>query len=231
MKENDRLNIEKVISIISKIAKAVEFIHLNNLYHGNLSPRNILINDKLDIRVMDFLITKANDGENIRTVDLKYLAPQQISISYTDYESDFYCIGLILFELMFKKFPYECSKDDILMLKNMDKRINWNDYNYLVQSKELFELCKKLLSRANKYRNIKDIIFDVSSIMYKKADIKETPKVNIEKVVDSEEKTLTKKNSNNKNLEINKKSNDKKYIIIIIIFLMIITMFTSILFI
>lgn len=235
---NNDLKVGEIVSIISKIVKGLEFIHSTNIYHGNISPRNILIDDSFDIRVLDFLITKANKGENIRNVDLKYLAPQQISINYTDFESDFYSVGLILFELMFDKFPYECSDNDIEMLKNMDKRIIWKDYEYLVENKELFEVCKKLLSRVDKYRNIKDIIFDVTSIMYKKAKIKENKEVkkevvNIENKKEDNKDISKVKVKEKKKTELKSKTKDssnKKIFIMVITLFMIISIIATTMF-
>lgn len=55
---------------------------------------------------------------NIRSGNnIKYLSPHQICINYTDTESDFFALGLILFECIFKKLPFGESYDEEQMVK------------------------------------------------------------------------------------------------------------------
>lgn len=168
-----KLSSEDVISIITKILKSLEFMHSNGIYHGNLSSKNILINDNLEVKVLDFLITKSNKGEVIRDNDLSFLSPQQISVNFTSFETDFYTLGLILFNLMFNEHPYEVSTDESVMLKNIDKGIKWEDYIYKFDSVEFYDICKKLLVRqdSERYKDMKDVLLDVTNILYNKAKI------------------------------------------------------------
>ncbi len=184
--KNNKIKNSDIVNILTKVLKGLEVTHLNNIYHGSLSPRNILINENFDIKILDFCIVKANKGEHLKCIDLKYLAPEQLSINYTDVQSDFYSLGIILFELMFDKLPYEISENEIDMLKYMDKRIIWSDFELICENKKLLNVCKKLLSRKEKYNDIKEIIIDTVDVMYEKVKIKDNIKEEIKEINDNE---------------------------------------------
>ena len=98
IKEN-LLNRKYIIKIFNKILKTFEFAENNNIYHGSLNPKLIMIDSNFDVKIANFGIVKANNGINIRNKDTKvYLSPSQICINYTDIQSDFYSLGIILFE-------------------------------------------------------------------------------------------------------------------------------------
>lgn len=208
--KNNKIKTNDIVTILTKVLKALEVTHLNNVYHGSLSPRNILINDNFDVRVLDFCIVKSNKGEHLKCIDLKYLAPEQLSINYTDFQSDFYSLGTILFELMFGKFPYDVSNNEVEMLKFMDKRIIWDDFKVISDNEKLFSICKKLLSRKEKYDSIKDIIMDTVDVMYEKVDVKVDLKKDNKKVDDD-------------NFYVEKKENSKKRIYAVVMIIIIIT--------
>ena len=173
--EHNYLNLEDTISIATQILKGLQSAKEHGIYHGDLNPKNILVDKWYNIKILSFGITKANNGVNIRANnDIKYLSPHQLCINYTDTESDFFALGLILFECIFKKLPFDHSNDEEEMLRIIDKGINFREFNVTDENKELLNIIKKLLSRNNKYSSFTEVILELSSIMYEKAEIKES---------------------------------------------------------
>lgn len=168
------IHLEALINMATQILKSLETAKSYGLYHGDLKPSNIIVDKNYNVKICDFGVTKANNGINIRSCgEVKYLSPHQLCINYTDIESDFFSLGLILFEAIFKKLPFgECYNEDE-MLKLIDKGVNWNELKAINGNEELIGIIKKLLNRTNKYENTQDIIIDLSSVMYEKADIDE----------------------------------------------------------
>ncbi|MEF9991632.1 MAG: protein kinase [Romboutsia sp.] len=168
------IHLEAIINMSTQILKGLEVSYTHNLYHGDLKPSNILVDKWYNIKICDFGVTKANKGVNIRTSkDLSYLCPHQLNINYTDQESDFFALGLILFESIFKKLPFKKTDKEEEMLKIIDKGINWNDVVTANGNQELIDIIKKLLRRKDKYISIQEIIIDLSKVMYEKADIED----------------------------------------------------------
>ena len=82
------------------------------------------------------------------------------------------------------------------MLKFIDKGINFNDLRAINGNEELIYIIRKLLNRTNKYSEFKEVILDLSSIMYEKADIKESLLIEDELDYNHEDKAKVMKNRN-----------------------------------
>ena len=170
--EGNYLHLEAIISIATQILKGIEAAKEHGMYHGDLNPSNILVDKWYNVKILNFGVTKANHGVNIRSGNnIKYLSPHQLCINYTDTESDFFALGLILFECIFKKLPFGESYDEEQMLKFIDKGINFNALKGINGNEELIEIIKKLLNRTEKYSEFREVILDLSSIMYEKAEM------------------------------------------------------------
>ena len=173
------VHLEALINVVTQILKSLESAYSFGLYHGDLKPSNILVDKQYNVKVCDFGVTKANNGINIRACnEIKYLSPHQLCINYTDSESDFFSLGVILFEVVFKKLPFAKSKNEDEMLKLIDKGVNWNTLKGINGNEELVKIIKRLLGRTNKYTNTQDIIIDLTSVMYYKANIEDTLEIN-----------------------------------------------------
>ena len=192
------IHLEALINMATQILKSLETAKQYELYHGDLKPSNIIVDKFYNVKVCDFGVTKANYGTNLRNCnEIKYLSPHQLCINYTDSESDFFALGLILFEAIFKKLPFGEDNNEDEMLKLVDKGINWVDLRAINGNDELVNIIKRLLSRKNKYDNTQDVIIDLSSIMYEKADIDEALLIK-ENDYEYEMEEKNKKNKNSK---------------------------------
>lgn len=100
--------INEVLSIVRQIALALNEIHRNNILHRDLKPENILIQEDGLVKVADFGVaaivgagSEINSGMNSRLVGTpKYLAPEYISSSQANPQTDIYALGIITYELL-----------------------------------------------------------------------------------------------------------------------------------
>ena len=167
------MDLNSIVKITKKILMALKTAYSHNLYHGSLSEDNIFVDEKYNIKIYDFCLTKANKGVNIRKDNsIAFLSPHQLNINYTDYESDFFSLGIILFDAIFKKMPFGIGKDEQSMLKLIDKGIDWNSVAINNENIALVNIVKKLIRRTEKYSSVNEILIDLSKFMYVKADIK-----------------------------------------------------------
>lgn len=169
---NSNLRIEDIVFISKQIISSMKICDEKGLYHGGLRLDNILIDNNYNIKIYDLGITKANGGVNIRmNNNISFLCPHQLNINYTDIESDFFSIGIIMYYCLLKKMPFKIGKTDLEMLKNIDKGFNLNEDEITPMNKGLVEIIKKLLERKDKYENYSQVLIDLTKIMYVKADI------------------------------------------------------------
>ena len=166
---NKDLKTNDIISISKQIISAMK------LCHGAFRLDNVFIDKDYNIKIYDLGITKANGGVNIRmNNNIAFLCPHQLNVNYTDKESDFFAIGIIMYYCLFKKMPFKIGVNDREMLKNIDKGIDLNKDRTTALSKGLVDIIKKLLARKNKYSSYSEILIDLTKIMYVNADIVET---------------------------------------------------------
>ena len=188
------LRVKDIIFIAKQIVNSIKNCDQHGVYHGGLRVDNIFIDEYRNVKIYDFGITKANGGVNIRMNDnLAFLCPHQLNINYTDRESDFFSIGIILYYCLFKKMPFKIGKTDFEMLKNIDRGIDLNQVKITVLNEGLLEIIKKLLGRKDKYQNYDQILVDLTELMYVKANIEENKDINLHKDIDYDYK----KNKNN----------------------------------
>ena len=171
--DNKDLKLKTIVKIATQILKGLEDAKGHGIYHGDLNPENILVDELDNIKILNFGKVKANEGINTRSSNnIKYLSPYQLCINYTDIESDLFALGVILFECIFKKLPFGESNDEDQMLAFIDKGVDFKELEGRCESEELVNIIKKLLSRDEKYSTFRDVIVDLSSIMYE-ADLKQ----------------------------------------------------------
>jgi serine/threonine protein kinase len=115
-----RLAIAQVLDIAVQVAQILHELHQNRVIHKDIKPANILIHpDTKEVKLIDFSIasllpkeTQEIKNPNILEGTLVYLAPEQTGRMNRgiDYRSDFYALGVTLFELLTGQLPFE-SKD------------------------------------------------------------------------------------------------------------------------
>jgi len=105
-------SIDESINIFQSILNGISAIHEANIYHRDLKPGNIYLLKNGDIKILDFGLSKLIDFTSITNTGDKlgsplYMSPEQISDSKNiDHRSDFYALGVILYELLTNLTPY-----------------------------------------------------------------------------------------------------------------------------
>lgn len=101
---------EEVLGISIQIANALEIAHANNIVHRDIKPQNILVTKDGSIKVTDFGIARATTSNTITTDTMgsvHYFSPEQARGGYVDYKSDIYSLGIIMYEMITGKLPFD----------------------------------------------------------------------------------------------------------------------------
>ncbi len=185
----NNITLDNIIFIMKQMVTSMRMFDEKGFYHGGIRLDNILVDENYNIKIYDLGITKANGGVNIRMNDnISFLSPHQLNINYTDIESDFFAIGVVMYYCLFKKMPFKIAKTEFDMLKNIDKGINLDPEKITIFNEPLIKIIKKLLNRKDKYNNYNEILIDLTEIMYVKADIVENKDIDLEEVYYEEPK-------------------------------------------
>ena len=181
---NSSLRIKDILFISKQIIGAMKNCDEKKMYHGGLRLDNILVDDEFNIKIYDLGITKSNGGVNIRMNDnISFLCPHQLNINYTDRESDFFSIGIILYYCVFKEMPFKIGNTDLQMLKNIDRGIDLDKDKITVLNEGIVHIIKKLLDRKDKYQSYNEILIDLTELMYVKADIAKNNDIDLNKEI------------------------------------------------
>lgn len=107
------LDYKKVVDLGMQIAEGLAFAHKNNVIHKDIKPHNVLITPEGIAKITDFGIAKMEDKAtivgNVDTVmgSVHYLSPEQARGGYVDEKSDIYSLGIVLYEMITGKVPFD----------------------------------------------------------------------------------------------------------------------------
>ena len=93
---------------------AMEYLHNRNIIHRDIKLSNVLLSDKMEVKLCDFGLAIENRGENNKTIcgTPNYIAPEILNhknnCNYS-FETDIWAFGIILYSLFFHKTPFESS--------------------------------------------------------------------------------------------------------------------------
>jgi serine/threonine protein kinase len=145
----------------TQIINALYFLYENNIIHRDIKPKNILLkNNKKDLVLCDFGFARIKTGlQRVNTIcgSPLYMAPELLEEkSYTEIV-DIWAIGMILYEMIYGKHPYEKCKD-LDDLRNFSKKDIEIPQNNNISS-DCIDLMRKMLNKNEKERITLDGLF------------------------------------------------------------------------
>jgi eukaryotic-like serine/threonine-protein kinase len=124
--EQAPLEQERAIDLAAQILHAARFIHGRDIIHRDLKPDNVIVDDTGRLKVTDFGIARAGKSDITRTDSIlgtvKYLSPEQARGLALTGASDLYSIGIILYELLAGRVPFEGESAVAVALKHVNER-------------------------------------------------------------------------------------------------------------
>jgi serine/threonine protein kinase len=109
-----RLSVEKIIDIALQIANALGYAHEKGIVHRDIKPSNIILTDESNVKLTDFGIARAEDSNAAQQTQTGvilgtpfYMSPEQVMGKRVDGRSDLFSLGVILYELIVGRKPFE----------------------------------------------------------------------------------------------------------------------------
>jgi serine/threonine-protein kinase len=128
IKENGKLAPNKAVELSIQIVKALECAHKNNIIHRDIKPHNILVTDDGTAKVTDFGIAKASNSVTITNSNrimgsAHYFSPEQAKGSFVDFRTDIYSLGIVMYEMVTGRVPYDADSPVSVALKHIQEPV------------------------------------------------------------------------------------------------------------
>jgi len=125
LEKRGRMPIAKAVNIARQTADALAYAHRQGVVHRDVKPDNILLDRAGGVRVTDFGIAKAAEaasGANLTTEGMvvgtpQYMSPEQATGDKIGTRSDIYSLGIVLYEMLAGKVPFEGDSVQSILMK------------------------------------------------------------------------------------------------------------------
>ena len=124
--EDGMLSWKWSVNIAIQIASALETAHKHNIIHRDIKPHNIIITEDGMAKVTDFGIAKAVSNSTITAFgttigSVHYFSPEHARGGYTDAKSDLYSLGIVMYEMLTGKVPFDADTPVSVALKQVQE--------------------------------------------------------------------------------------------------------------
>jgi len=120
------LDPDRAIDLIIQVLRAARFAHRRGIIHRDLKPHNVIVDADGRAKVTDFGIARAGASDMTQTGSImgtaQYLSPEQAQGHAVSAASDIYSIGIMLYELLTGRVPFEGESAVTIALKQVNER-------------------------------------------------------------------------------------------------------------
>jgi eukaryotic-like serine/threonine-protein kinase len=169
--QNGKLDYNRALDFGIQIGKALECAHKNNIIHRDIKPQNILVTDDGSVKVTDFGIAKATNSVTITNTNkvigsAHYFSPEQAKGSFVDARTDIYSLGVVIYEMVTGRVPYDAESPVSVALKHLQEPVVPPIYVNSNIPEGLNNLILKAMEKdpIGRYQNIKDMLLDLLRI-------------------------------------------------------------------
>lgn len=154
---------ERVRLAFAALTRGLMALHAASKVHRDVKPSNVLVTREGRVALLDFGVVLdsapeafPSDGRLVGTVN--YMSPEQAARGRIAFESDWYSVGVMLFEVLTQRLPFEGPSGDVLQRKQTETPPRAREFTPTL-ARELDELCSRLLDpRRERRPNPQDIL-------------------------------------------------------------------------
>ncbi|MBS6397469.1 MAG: Stk1 family PASTA domain-containing Ser/Thr kinase [Clostridiales bacterium] len=121
-----RLTIKEATSIAIQVSAGLEVAHNNQIVHRDIKPQNIIISREGKVKVTDFGIAKATTSQTTTSTamgSVHYASPEQARGGYVDHRSDIYSLGIVLYEMVTGRVPFDGETAVTVAVKHLQEEM------------------------------------------------------------------------------------------------------------
>ena len=126
IEKKGQLSFKESASIAIQVARGIEAAHNKNIIHRDIKPQNIIISTDGKVKVTDFGIAKATSSNTISSDvmgSVHYASPEQARNGFVDGRSDIYSLGIVMFEMVTGRVPFDGDTTGAVALQHLQEEI------------------------------------------------------------------------------------------------------------
>lgn len=151
-------SVKEIKVLFRKIVEGVKYLHEKDIAHRDLKLMNIVVNDLNNPKIVDFGFARVGVNENFESGcgTPSYMAPELLVTSATKNagKADIWALGVILFYLLTRTYPFRSLNDNVLFQKIKQDKLNLD----LVQDKEVWPMLEAMLAKQQSERPTCEVI-------------------------------------------------------------------------
>jgi serine/threonine protein kinase len=122
LRDRGHLDVDEAIDVVNQACRGLDYAHRHGVVHRDVKPGNLLVSDADVVKLADFGIARATDQSSITQVGsvlgtAAYLAPEQARGEEAGPRADIYSLGVVTYQLLSGRLPYEAASLSELALK------------------------------------------------------------------------------------------------------------------
>jgi len=113
-KHDNLLPVNKIVEIVFKCSKALDYAHRHGVIHRDIKPANILLAKNTDIKISDFgaaLTTAAETTQVSGIGSPAYMSPEQVQEHQLTHQTDIFSLGVVMYQLLTGSLPFKATNN------------------------------------------------------------------------------------------------------------------------
>jgi serine/threonine protein kinase len=160
--------LDRALNIVLQVARALQYAHSQGIIHRDIKPSNIMLDQSNHAKVADFGLALQErttrltvDGSIVGTPE--YMSPEQAAAEPATLRSDIYSLGVVFYELLTGKVPFEGESALLILKKIQASEPEWpRSINSQIPI-EVEKVIQRMMAKKarDRYANCKDVIQDL----------------------------------------------------------------------
>lgn len=206
--EKGHLEAKEACNFAAQVGRALVCAHANGIIHRDIKPHNVLMASDGTVKVADFGIAQAATSETMvagggAMGSVHYLSPEQARGGFTNERSDIYSLGVVLYEMLTGKVPFDGANPVAVALAKLEKDpedIRAKCQHYIPDS--VCDIAMKAISKDqhSRYQSAAEMVSDLEKVLgvsqIKKSD--EAGKFETKRLKDARDEYIMRKNTKHK---------------------------------
>jgi serine/threonine-protein kinase len=159
------------ITIVIQVCRGLNYVHRRGVTHRDIKPANIMLGKDGGVKIFDFGIARAGDQNVTRTGELigtlKYMAPEQVNSNASDFRTDIFSTGVVLYQLLTDHLPFDGDNTASTILRIVHDPPPPLSQFLAVYPPEIEQILLRAMAKNpnDRYNSADDFAFDLENLL------------------------------------------------------------------